>query len=438
MSSARETALRVLERCRRDGAWSARVLDRLLQEGDLDEREAALAAQLSLGTLQNQRYLDHYIDLYCRAGKLEPKLRDLLRLGAYQLLFLDKIPAHAAVDESVALCRRLGLSRAAGLVNAILRRLSENRGSLPEIPGKGTADYLAIRYSQANWLAEELVRQRGYEFTEAFFSACQQPSRTDIQLNTLKTTRDDYLSMLARTGTEAELPPFPDHCLALRGGKISMLPGYEEGLFFVQDRAAAMAVEIARPRPGMKVLDACAAPGGKSFAAAIRMENRGKLISCDLHEKKLPLIRSGAERLGLSIIEVMAQNASVRNPGFVGAFDLVIADLPCSGFGVMRKKPEIRTKSQEETQRLPAVQHAILDNLSAYVAPGGTLLYATCTVLRQENEEQIERFLREHPDFSPSDFTVDGRASQGGFYTFWPQIDGTDGFFTARLIRRQA
>ncbi len=437
MSSARETALTVLERCRRDGAWSGRVLDRMLQDGRLDAREAALAAQLSLGVLQNSRFLDYYIDLYCRSAKLEPKLRDLLRLGAYQLIFLDKIPAHAAVDESVALCRKQGLSRAAGLVNAVLRRISENRGALPEIPGEGSASYLAIRYSQADWLAEELIAQRGYAFTEAFFAACQQAAPTDIQINTLKTKPDAYLARLKEAGIEAWRPSFPQSCLSLRGGRISALPGYDEGLFYVQDRAAAMAVEIAAPKPGSRVLDACAAPGGKSFAAAIRMENRGRLVACDLHENKLSLIRSGAERLGLSMIEVPAQDASVRNPDYVGAFDTVIADLPCSGFGVMRKKPEIRIKQRAETERLPAIQRAILDNLAAYVAPGGTLLYATCTVLRQENEDQVERFLREHPAFAPVDFTVEDRRSECGCYTFWPQIDGTDGFFAAKLIRRQ-
>lgn len=435
MSNARQAALTVLERCRRDGAWSGQVLDQLLHSGALDAKEAALAVQLSLGVLQNSRYLDYAVDLYCRSPKLEPKLRDLLRLGAYQLLFLDKIPAHAAVDETVSLCRKLGLSRASGLVNAVLRRLSEHRSELPEIPGQGSASYLAICYSQSDWLAEELIRQRCYDFTEAFFRACQEPPATDLQINTLKTDRDAYLNMLETAGKSALNPDFPPQCLSLRGGRISELPGYDEGLFYVQDRAAAMAVEISGVRPGMKVLDACAAPGGKSFAAAIRMKNCGEVISCDLHEKKLSLINSGAKRLGVDCIRTQAMDVGQFDAAWQNAFDLVIADVPCSGFGVMRKKPEIRTKTREDAAAMPAIQRRIIYNLASYVKPGGTLLYSTCTVLRQENEELVEDFLRAHGDFSPEDFTVGERSSEHGCYTFWPHIDGTDGFFAAKLIR---
>ncbi len=435
MSSAREAALSVLARCRRDGAWSGQALDQMLQSGMLDAKDSALAVQLCLGVLQNSRYLDYYIDYYCHSAKLEPKLRDLLRLGAYQILLLDKIPAHAAVDESVTLCRKCGLQRASGLVNAVLRRLSEHRNDLPEIPGQGSASFLAIRYSQSDWLAEELIAQHGYEFTEAFFRACQLPPTADLQINTLKTDRDSFLAALYAEKKSVEIPPFPSNCLSLHGGKIADLPGYDNGLFYVQDRAAAMAVEIAGVQPGINVLDACAAPGGKSFAAAIRMENRGQIVSCDLHEKKLGMIDIGAKRLGISCLRTMPKDASQREQDWQSAFDLVIADVPCSGFGVMRKKPEIRTKKRAEAENLPDIQRRILDNVSSYVAPGGTLLYSTCTVLRQENEDMVEAFLCAHRDFTPVDFSVGGRRSQSGCYTFWPQIDGTDGFFVAKLIR---
>lgn len=438
MSSAREAALTVLERCRRDGAWSTQVLDQLLRRGELNAKDSALAHQLSLGVLQNTKYLDFCIDLYCRTPKLEPKLRDLLRLGAYQILFLDKIPAHAAVDESVTLCRKLGLSRASGLVNAVLRRLSEHQNGLPEVPGKGSASYLAIRYSQSDWFAEELIQQRGYDFAESFFRACQLSAETDIQINTLKTDTSAYTTALTEAGKTFEIPSFPPNCVSLRSGKVSELPGYDMGHFYVQDRAAAMAVEIAGPLPGMKVLDACAAPGGKSFAAAIRMNNQGSIISCDLHEKKLERIQSGAARLGLTCIRIKAVDAGKQDEAWQNAFDLVIADVPCSGFGVMRKKPEIRSKTQQDVSNLPAVQRRILDNLAGYVKPGGILLYSTCTVLRQENEDLVEAFLQSHSDFVPEDFAVGERGSEHGCYTFWPQIDGTDGFFAAKMIRRKA
>ena len=435
MSAARESALRLLERCRRDGAWPARMLDALMSSGELSTQDAYLTAKLSLGVIQNSRYLDYYIDLYCRSGKLEPKLRDILRLGAYQILFLDRIPPHAAVDETVSLCRHVGLSHAAGLVNAVLRRLCEHKNDLPAIPGIGTASYLAICYSQSDWLTEELIRQKGYDFTEAFFEACQEPSATDLQINTLKTDLSAFKKLLSDRGLVFETFESPAGCLSIKGARVAELPGYEDGLFFVQDRAAAMAVEIAGPKPGMRVLDACAAPGGKSFAAAIRMSDRGCILSCDLHEKKLSLIESGAKRLGITCLKAMANDAGREVCEWKNAFDLVIADLPCSGFGVMRKKPDIRTKKVEEAASMPAVQRRILDTLAAYVAPGGTLLYSTCTVLRQENEEIVSDFLSRHRDYRPADFSVGMRSSENGCYTFWPQIDGTDGFFAAKLIR---
>lgn len=435
MTTAREAALKVLERCRRDGAWSAQVLDQMLSSGNLTDRDAALAARLSLGILQNDRFLDFTIDSFCSASKLEPKLRDILRLGAFQLLLSDRIPAHAAVDESVALCRKSGLTRAAGLVNAVLRRLSENRDHLPEIPGKGTAGYLGIRYSQPDWLAERLIRQRGYDFAEAFFSACLVTPSTDLQINTLKTEREAFLQALDGKEIAYSVPAFPENAVCLRGGKVAALPGYEDGRFYVQDRAAAMAVEIAVPRPGMKVLDACAAPGGKSFAAALRMRDDGSILSCDLHGKKLALIESGAKRLGISCIRTAATDASVFDALLADGFDLVIADVPCSGFGVMRKKPEIRRKSEEDVRTLPDIQIRIVDNLARYVKPGGTLLYSTCTVLREENEEIVSRFLATHPNYRPADFPVGERRSENGSYTFWPQIDRTDGFFAAKLVR---
>lgn len=437
MISAREAALKVLERCRRDAAWSGQVLDQMFSSGMMDAKDSALAAKLSLGVIQNARYLDYYIDHFCTAAKLEPKVRDLLRLGAYQILLLDKIPAHAAVDESVSLCRKIGLSRASGLVNAVLRRLSEHREHLPEIPNQGSAAFLGLRYSQPDWLAETLVEQRGYDFAEPFFAACLEPAAIDLQINTLKTDRDSFLALLAAQNIPFEMASYPENCVSAAGGKINALPGYEDGLFYVQDRAAAMAVEIASPTPGSKVLDACAAPGGKSFAAAVRMVNRGSIISCDLHGKKLVLIDSGAKRLGITCIQTKAKDAGEFDPAWAGAFDLVIADVPCSGFGVMRKKPDIRSRTQEEAERLPPIQRRILSNLASYVAPGGTLLYSTCTILRQENEDIVAQFLQTHPEFRPVDYQVGDRRSTNGCYTFWPHIDGTDGFFAAKLIREK-
>ena len=215
------------------------------------------------------------------------------------------------------------------------------------------------------------------------------------------------------------------------------LPGYEEGLFYVQDRAARCAADVSGVQPGMRVLDVCAAPGGKSFAAALRMKNTGSILSCDIHEKKLRRIEQGAKRLGIDCLSVRSGDARVMNPAFQNAFDLVIADVPCSGLGVIGKRPEIRFKSEEELAALPVIQREILQTVSSYVRPGGVLLYSTCTILDAENRESVENFLKQNPNYSVEDFSIGEVHSNRGMHTFWPQVDGTDGFFVAKLRRRE-
>lgn len=435
--NARYVAFRALERCEKDKAWSAAALDSLLRSSGLSERDTALATRLFLGVLQNENLLDARLDLFCKS-KTEPRLRLILRLGAYQLLFLDKIPAHAAVSETVDLCRAAGLDRGASLVNAVLRRLAENKDHLPPIPGEGSAAYLSLRYSHPLWLAEKLVRELGYAQTEAFFRANNETAPLCIQVNRLRVSPEEYLRSLDRLGISyrvfSELPG----CVELAGGKVTALPGYEDGLFYVQDRAARAALQAAGAKPGMRILDACAAPGGKSFAAALDAEGNCSLKSCDLHEKKLRLIREGADRLGLGpCVETLALDARNYQPEWDSSFDLVLADVPCSGLGVIRKRPEIRKKKEEDLRSLPGIQSAILDNLCRYVKPGGVLLYSTCTVLREENGDQIRAFLEKHPDYTAEDFAVGEIRSVNGCYTFWPQQDGTDGFFAARLKRKE-
>lgn len=434
--NARQAALSCLERCRREGAWSGQAMDEIIKKASLDKREAALASRLCLGVLQNSRLFEYYIDLYSstKARKLEPKVRDILFLGIYQLLYTN-IPDRAAVNESVALCRQCGYDRAAGLVNAVLRRISENSDKLPDVPDVGTAEHLAIKYSHVEWLAKQLIAEQGYEHTEGFFACNNQAAPLTIQVNTLKISLDEYISLLAQNGIEYELHPFLSGCIELKGGAVGTLPGFDEGLFYVQDAAARSAAEIAGAEAGMRVLDCCSAPGGKSFASAIRMGNKGSVLSCDIHEKKLRLVRSGAERFGIGIIDTAAHDARVLDESFDSSFDLVIADVPCSGIGVIRKKPEIRWKSREELAGLPKIQLEILERASRCVKVGGILMYSTCTVLKCENEELVQAFLEKHENFAAQPFTLGEHRYEDGMHCFWPNVDGTDGFFAAKLMR---
>ncbi len=428
--SARRAALDILERCRRSGGWSGAAIDSAIKKQGFDKRDAALCGRLCLGVLENSRLCDFYIGCFY-SGRLEPKVRDILRLGVYQIVFLDRVPVSAAVDSSVTLCKDCGCGRASGLVNAVLRRVGESADKLPEPPGEGTAEYLAVRYSHPDWLCRYLVEHYGYDFSSGFLSANNETPELTIQLNTLKLTAGEYTRCLDRAEIAYRVPDAPENCLALKSTGVTELPGFEEGLFYVQDRAARLAVCAAEPMPGMRVLDACASPGGKSFAAAIAMENRGSITACDIHEKKLGLVNTGARRLGIDIIETRQMDARVYQPDFDSSFDLVIADVPCSGFGVIAKKPEIRCKTMEDIAGLPEIQRAIIDNLSRYVRPGGVLLYATCTVLQEENQAIVEGFLKKHSGFKAESFP----GAENGMRCFWPHIDGTDGFFAARLRR---
>ena len=393
----------------------------------------SLAVGITLGVLQNMTLCDHYIDCFSRASsKIEPKVRDILRCAAYQILFMDKIPTSAAVNEAVALCKKLGYSRAAGFCNAVLRKLG-NTEKLPEIAGKGTAEHLSIKYSHPKWLAEYIVNRRGYDGAEAFFKANNAAPETALQVNTLKIDADGLLEKLKDGGVPCAKHPWLPDCV-IATGNVASMPGFAEGLFYVQDPAAKCAVLCAGLSEPARVLDACAAPGGKSFAAAIAMKDRGSIDSCDIHEKKIRVIKSGAQRLGLGSVNAFLRDA--REP-VNEEYDVIIADVPCSGYGVIRKKPEIRFKPQADCAGLPPIQAAILENLSNAVRRGGVIVYSTCTVLSEENEDIVKAFLAEHSDFTAESFTLpNGETANDGYMTFWPDIHGTDGFFVCKLRRK--
>ena len=241
--------------------------------------------------------------------------------------------------------------------------------------------------------------------------------------------------MLEQKGIACTINSFPEGSISLRGGIVSELPGYDEGLFYVQDKAARIAAQLCKASAGMKVLDACASPGGKSMAMAIDMADNGSILSCDIQQKKLRLIEENAARLGISIIKTRQMDAREYVEEFDSAFDVVMADVPCSGMGVIAKKPEIRQKTADEIASLPRIQADILENLSRYVKPGGALVYSTCTVLKAENEEIVTDFLSKHHNFHAQEIRLGETVFKDGMHTFWPHIDGTDGFFAARLIR---
>ena len=436
---AREAALLTLNTCQRQGGWSDGALKKQLAAGGLEGREAALATQLCFGVVQNEMLLDFYISKFSNIPlrRMESKVVQALRLGLYQMLFLSKIPQSAAVNCSVELTRtHCKNPRAPGMVNAILRSLQRNLNQLPTIPQNDLAEYFSILYSHPVWLVEELLPLLGSEGTAEFLQANNSQPPMTAMVNTTKAVAQEATELLTEQGVEVTPHPWLENCLILnKTGNLERLDAYEQGLFYIQDPASRLMALASGAAPGMRVLDMCAAPGGKSFAAAIQMDNQGEGISCDLHPHKKKLIQAGADRLGLSIIKPMTADGKVRREEWVSAFDLVLVDAPCSGLGVIRKKPDIRYKDPKPLEDLPQVQQAILENAAGYVKPGGVLMYSTCTILPRENEEIVSAFLEKHPEFVREAFELPGAAGQveAGEITLWPQVHQTDGFFICKL-----
>ena len=436
--SARETALNVLKNCRAEGGWANGLLKEQLSRDRLDRRDAALATRLAYGVLQNRALLDHYLQqlLTGRLKDLRPVLRDILHLGLYQLLFLDKIPDSAAVNESVALAKRYCKKQknAAALVNGVLRSAARSRDIL------AAPTDLATKYSHPASLVALFKSYVGEDRLEAMLMANNAAPDTVVQVNTLKTTAAKLLLRLEEEGVEAQPHRWMENCLVLKNtGSIEKLPSFLDGEFYVQDAAARLAVDCAGISEGdFLVTDCCAAPGGKSFAAAMALGGRGRIVSSDVHGHKVPLMEKGAERLGFANMHPRHFDATVFDPELENKVDYALVDVPCSGYGIIRKKPDIREKDPDTMRELPALQLQILRNQARYVRPGGVLLYSTCTLVRRENEGVVEKFLKANPEFylEPLKLPAEFEENTTGMLTLVPGEHDTDGFFIARLRRK--
>jgi 16S rRNA (cytosine967-C5)-methyltransferase len=379
---------------------------------------------------------DYYIDYYSsvKLSKIQPVVLDILRMGTYQLLFLDKIPTSAAVNEAVKLTKKYN-PKTSGFVNAILRKIAAKQ--LPEINTGDKITDLSVKYSHPRWLVERLCDILGNNVQE-YLKENNEPVPITVQINTIKTSENEFYSALDSAGISYTKSTVPCCCTIEKAGSPEGIPHFADGWFYVQDAAAVMSVMASGVQPGMNVIDGCSAPGGKTFAAGIRMKNNGNILSCDIHTNKLVRIEQGADRLGISIVKTKQADGRDNNEQFNNFADVVIADVPCSGMGVIRKKPEIRYKEEQQLKSLPDIQLSIVRNLSRYVKPGGVLLYSTCTVLPEENEGVVDRFLSENRDFEREAFALPAPVGQcnSGMVTLWPHIHGTDGFFICKLRRK--
>ncbi len=431
--SPRRLAFDVLKKIYSSGQYSNIAVDRALSASGLGESDRGLFTAIVMGVVERRISLDFFIDrLASEPSKIDGDTRILLRMGLYQLMFLDRIPEYAAINETVSLAPR----RTKGFVNAMLRSYLRKREKI-QLPDRETnaVEYLSVKYSFPNELCKRFLNIFGFERTCAILDRYNQTPPMTLRVNTLKISREDYAKLLDAAGIKYQLTENSPYGINTFGTSFAALPGADEGYFFVQDEASQICVEASGAKAGDFVIDCCSCPGSKSFGMAINMQNTGKMLSCDLHKSKLSLVSSGAERLGIDIINVREADARHFDETLYQSADVLLCDAPCSGFGVVAKKPEIRYKDLSESDKLPKIQSDILENVSKYVKIGGVLIYSTCTVFPEENCGVVKSFLDNHAEFVAEDFCVGQIQSESGMLSLYPDIHKTDGFFIAKLRR---
>lgn len=433
--SARLAAYKLIERVE-GSAYSNIALDSAFKDCSLSERDKAFAARLFYGVTERRITLEHLLSAYVSKpiNKLDKQVRIALMMGAYQLLYMDNVPDNAAVSESVELVKKLKKASASGMVNAVLRSIIRDGKKLPEVKGDKYKK-MSVEYSCPEELIRRICEGYGEENARSLFENALLPSICTLRVNTLKTSGTALAKSLSERGVKAAVSSLDENtviCENLRD--VEKDEDFISGNYHAQDYSSQLCCKAVAPQAVETVIDLCAAPGGKTFTMAEMMGNKGRIIACELHEKRTGLIRQGAERLGLQIVETMTNDARVHNPQLPIA-DRVLCDVPCSGYGVIRGKPEIRYKPLSDADGLPRVQLEILTAAAEYVKEGGLLVYSTCTVNINENERVVEAFLEKRKDFSGEPFPEKmGDFFKGKFMTaVFAKDFGGDGFFICRL-----
>ena len=422
MDSGRRTAFQILLEVEEEKAFSNLSSNKYIKQNNPEN--PAFVRELVYGVLSNKLLLDYYLNLLIPSGieKVKKREKTLLRMGLYQLKFMKNIPQYAAVNETVSLAKSLCRGRE-GFINGVLRGYIKKQGEL-QLPCDDTDEILSVKYSFSPWIIKMWKNQYGQESTIKLMEASNSRPVLCIRVNLMKTTVEKLSHLLSEKGMVVDKGRYSDIVLYVSGSNILDLEEYKKGLFSIQDETSVLACQYLEPRPGDLVIDTCASPGGKTSAIGEMMDNRGKIISCDIYPHKLELIKKQADRLGITIIETKLLDGIKGDKALSGKADKVLVDAPCSGLGVIRKKPEIKYKEQKDIQKLIKVQSDILNNASYYVKPNGVLLYSTCTINKDENDEQIEKFIKTHEDF---EILYEKQ--------FLP-TDGLDGFFICKMMKK--
>ena len=445
-TSARESALIIIQRTIRQGGYPNILLGNALSDSHFSAEDRALVTRLVYGVLENKAYLDWVIQNYSRVkeSRISPWVYDILRLSVFQLLFMDRIPPFAVVNEGVELTKKYAGKKAAGFVNAVLRSIIRDPGKTkPPARESDPALYISIKYSHPKWMVEDWIKRFGEEFTEDLCRANNETPGMTIRVNTLKTNREELADVLERQGFKVQNGRYSDAALVVEDGAgIFETAAYREGLFYVQDESSMLAVEVLDPKPGRLMVDVCSAPGGKATYAAQLMKDQGRIIARDISKSKLALVEENCKRLGMNCVETQVFDALEADPSMEGKADYVLLDAPCSGFGIIRRKPDIKWKKEREHYKtLAQMQGKILRNAAALLKPGGYLVYSTCTIMPEENQDVVMGFLKDNHNFRLCDFSkllpeaLAGEDAKKGYLQLFPNIHGTDGFFISKMER---
>lgn len=438
--NSRELAFKTLYDIERNKNYSNISINKNFKNVNISDQEKGLATELIYGIIENKYYLNYIIDKLSKikSKKMSTYVKISLWLGIYQILFLDSIKDHAAVNESVNLIKKYD-KKSSGFVNAILRNVLRQKDSIMEIKDKDINDELSIKYSYNPWIVEKWIKDFGQEFTEDLLDANAEKPNLYIRTNTLKISRDELIGKLAKEGIKCTKVNGIDEAIMVQNLKnIEGNELFKLGYFTIQDISSMLVGKIANPEKDSKVLDICSAPGGKTTHVATIMENTGQVIARDVFDHKLKLIKSTVNRLGLTNVSIENRDALKLDDNSIDKFDYVLADVPCSGLGIIRRKPEIKFKEASELSGLPDIQSKILNNASKYVKENGTLIYSTCTIHDEENINVVEQFLKENKNFELvpiENINIDLDNQEKGYIKIYPNIHGMDGFFIAKLKR---
>ena len=435
--TARQTAFSILLKIEKDKAYSNIALDSAVKGSSLDSTDCAFISRLVYGVTERKITLDYVISQFLNQPikKLKPEVLVALRIGTYEILFMDKIPVSASVNESVLLVKNNKSSFASGLVNAVLRNVSTNgEAVLTNLSGE---ERISVLHSAPIELVRFLKHHYNEENAEEILKSALNKKEITIRVNTLKTTSEELIKLLEKENMSTKTTCLENALVINAKGAVYELEAYKNGLFYVEDVSSQLCVKELDLKENCKFIDICSAPGGKSFTASQYMNNTGEIYSCDIHSHRVELIKSGAERLGVKNIFPTVNDATVYNKMFENA-DCVLCDVPCSGLGIIGKKPEIKYKSLDETKELIPIQKEILTTASKYVKKGGTLIYSTCSINPNENRKICDWFLKENDDFYSVKVLPETPRGidEGDYLTLLPHINNCDGFFIAKFIKK--